>query len=139
MAKTVWRPKCATPSQVPVPTADEAEDALQDGNAEILARYLLAYPRPSLSIVQGLARALSAKGETLYRLKFERRSRGKPKTPALDRAITDAFLAQKEQEQFEKMPGRAVRKRSAELAAKEAGVTPRRVRTASERKRRVPE
>jgi hypothetical protein len=118
---------------VKVPSSEEAQEAIDRGDAETLRRYLQVYPN---RVLLELARALDAKGDTEWTLKFERRATtGRPKA-AIDRRLLDAEVYHAVMNRRQVTGGRPVDKVVFYQVAQDLNVTPRRVRDAYARVRK---
>jgi hypothetical protein len=129
---------------IPIPTAETAIDAIGGGKANILAAYLTHAARPDAEVIRHIVVALTGGGRTGYRLKFERRSQGRPRVDPLMQALDeDEIFRQVEL----KIRARRTRRAAGESAyglvgkaiadvAKSRRTTPRSVREVYDRVRR---
>jgi hypothetical protein len=121
----------------PIPSVDEALNAIADGDSTTLAWYLQATPLPSQRVILALAQALSAQGDTPHRLKFQRRRIDKPATDA----TADVAIFMQVETQFlrrlaEGLPERGLRKTIIGEIAQENSTKDRAVLAAYERVKR---
>ncbi len=121
----------------PVPTLEEALNAIEDGDATTLAWYLQSTPNPSHHVMLALAHALSAQGDTPHRLKFQRRRPGKLSPDSTeDVAIFMQVEARFLKRLSEGLPERGLRKSVIGEIAQENGSKDRTVLAAYERIKR---
>jgi hypothetical protein len=73
------------------PNVNDALTAFDEGDEETLALYL-ASSAPDHRVLAAILRALSADGETDYRLTFIRRKQGQPPADPVRQAIKDAAI-----------------------------------------------
>jgi hypothetical protein len=123
------------------PDVDAALNAFDTGDEETLALYL-GSSAPDHRVLAAILRALSASGETDFRLKFIRRKQGQPRADEHSEGVKDAVIYWTVETACQELlaagkPERGIIKQALGIVADRRGEQERTVRLAYERCKRL--